>query len=163
MGQMFDRYLLPMIPLFAAGIASLSPPATGARTRLWLTGAFVLLLAFFLFSVCTTRDYLAWNRTRWEAADELMKSGGVKPSEINGGFEFIGYNFFLANPLSQVSTWPAGNDYLVTFHPMPDCSVIAKHPYTHWLPPYTGNIFVLKPVHPVTSGVEGNTSDQPEK
>jgi hypothetical protein len=166
---MYDRYLLPVIPLVAAGIASLSPPATAARTHPWLPAAAALLAAFFLFSVCGTRDYLAWNRTRWEALNDLMKSQALKPSEIDGGLEFDAYHYFLADPRSQSlpgkdSSWTETVDtYRVTFHPMPDFSILRKYPYHHWMPPYSGNIFALKANLPVASKMERTAPTLPEK
>jgi hypothetical protein len=148
-GGMFDRYLLPVIPLFAAGITSLSPPAPAAKSRLWLPGVALLLAGFFLFSICGTRDYLAWNRTRWQALDDLMKKRTAKPSEIDGGFEFDGYYFFLAHPRYQAppgkdAWWIEGDTYQITFHRIPGCIVLGEYHYTHWMPPYIGSIFVLK-------------------
>lgn len=143
----FDRYLIPVIPFLIAAlvirqsqIALKQPMSAGWATALLLAG-------FFIFSVAGTKDYLTWNRTRWTALNNLMKDDAIKPSAIDGGFEFNGY--YLYDPEYKVdpkkSDWWVNDDlYLIAFNPVPGYAVQRAYPYTHWLPPYHGNIYVLK-------------------
>jgi len=152
-----DRYLLPAVPFLMAGVL-IHLPQSAAQTRpqpramlagfapAKLTGA-LLLAGFIGYGVCGTRDYLAWNRARWVALNDLMQKDKVLPSAIDGGFEFNGY--YLYRPDYKIDPkkswwWVDDDDYLITFHPTTNYSVYRTYPYTHWMPPYTGTICVLK-------------------
>jgi hypothetical protein len=145
-GQMFDRYLIPLIP-FLAGflLLFLSPQALPLKSI--RCGLMVLIiLSFSLFSICGTRDYLAWNRSRWEALDNLMSREQVKPQSIDGGFEFNGFYLFSDGYQMRPGKspwWVYDDQYLITFNPLPGYHILHNYPYTHWLPPYQGNIYVL--------------------
>jgi hypothetical protein len=145
-----DRYLIPMVPFLVAGFAAsvpfrpqnLLPPSKFFR---FITLG--LMIAFFIFSVCGTRDYLAWNRTRWLALNDLLADGRIKPSNVDGGFEFNGY--YLYNSRYQASPqkrfwWVYDDSYSVTFTPLAGFNVIREYPYTHWMPPFKGHIYVSK-------------------
>lgn len=154
----FDRYLFPAVPFLMAGLLINLPKSSAPQTRpqtqaapagavaFNLTGA-LLLCGMILFSVCGTRDYLAWNRARWTALNDLTQQDRVSPSAIDGGFEFNGY--YLYRPDFKIdykkSFWWVDDDkYLLSFHPATNYSVYRTYPYTHWMPPYTGTIYVLK-------------------
>ncbi len=146
-----DRYLIPIIPFLAAGILSLSPPAEPAHRKAGLWQAAFLIAGFALFSICGTRDYLTWNRVRWQALEALTKNKLVPPSDIDGGFEFNGYYLYspdYAIRPGKSSWWVQGDTYQLTFQKRPGCSVFDEYHYTHWLPPYIGNILVLKEPKP---------------
>jgi hypothetical protein len=153
----FDRYLFPAVPFLMAGLlANLlrSPvqtpphPATASAVSIpaMLMGT-MLLAGFIIFSVCGTRDYLAWNRARWTALNDLTQQDRVSPSAIDGGFEFNGY--YLYRPDFKIDYkksfwWVEDDAFLINFHPTTNYSVYRTYPYTHWMPPYTGTIYVLK-------------------
>ena len=144
---LFDRYLIPILPFLAGFLTLLLPPA-GLRLksiRFAMIGATILGIS--IFSVCGTRDYLAWNRARWEALDHLMSQEQAKPESIDGGFEFNGfYLFSLHYKLTPEKSpwWVVDDRYLITFNPLPGYHILHDYPYTHWLPPYRGNIYVLQ-------------------
>jgi 4-amino-4-deoxy-L-arabinose transferase-like glycosyltransferase len=143
----FDRYLIPIIPFLAAGIVSLSPPCRPARPRSHAVLAALITAGFVLFSVCGTRDYLAWNRVRWQALNDLTDHQRVRPEDIDGGLEFNGY--YLYRPDYQTRPgrdfwWIEGDTYQITFHPLPGCSAVREYHFAHWLPPYSGSLWVLK-------------------
>ncbi|HWY32772.1 MAG TPA: glycosyltransferase family 39 protein, partial [Candidatus Acidoferrum sp.] len=147
LGALFDRYLVPIIP-FLTGFLVLFRSQDELRFKS-IRYAMILatILGFSIFSVCGTRDYLAWNRARWEALDNLMSEEQVKPQNIDGGFEFNG--FYLYNPGYQNTPgksrwWVVDDTYLITFKPILGYSILHDYHYTHWMPPYTGNIYVLQ-------------------
>jgi hypothetical protein len=145
-GVFFDRYLIPIIPLLAIAIPSALQPAGGFNLRLCSLPALILFVSALL-AVGGTRDYLAWNRLRWQATDNLMANDHIKPSEIDGGFEFNG--FYLYDPhyqkQSHKSTWWVQNDtYQISNGPVPGYQVIHEYSYVHWLPRYTGKVLVLQ-------------------
>ena len=66
--------------------------------------ALVLLAIYALFSVAATHDYLAWNRIRWNALQELIREAKIPFDRIQGGFEFYGWYRFDKN--SVMEWWP---------------------------------------------------------
>ena len=159
-----DRYLIPIIPFLAAGILSISLSAQPAAFKPGFRLPALLLAGFALFSLCGTRDYLMWNRVRWQALDELMKQK-VPPSDIDGGFEFNGYYLYRPNyPVNpEKSSWWVENDtYLLSFQKIPSLTVLHEYPYAHWMPPYHGRIYVLEKQPDVISTTT-NTSVAPQK
>jgi 4-amino-4-deoxy-L-arabinose transferase-like glycosyltransferase len=155
--DMFDRYLLPVILLYAGAMLIYlhNPPSENLLQR---AGAIVILLLFAFFSVATTRDYLSWNRARWTALRNLMAEERVSPARIDGGFEFNG--LYLYSPDSHREDpskswwWVSDDEYLITLGEVPGYSVVKKYPFTRLLPPEEKSIFVL---HREEIGGQGNT------
>ena len=105
------------------------------------------LIGLALFAIIGTRDYLTWNRVRWEALHDLVENKSVKVENIDGGFEFNGLHLYdpQYDDKPEKSWWWVKEDtYLVTFGPVPGYSVIQKYSYRQWMPPQTGSILVLK-------------------
>jgi len=149
-GGFFDRYLVPAIPFLVAGIAGVSghfPSKFPCQHKAFRLAAAVILAAFSLFAICGTRDYLAWNRVRWEALHDLMENKHVNAEDIDGGFEFNG--LYLYNPLylkdPRKSWWWVQRDtYLVGFGNVPGYKVIKEYSYPHWMPPHVQKVVVLQ-------------------
>jgi Dolichyl-phosphate-mannose-protein mannosyltransferase len=86
--QLFDRYLLPLLMLsllvilryYQDQIRPLVPPAT-----------LVPIAIFAAFAIAGTHDSFALFRARLNVVDEL-RSAGVPPTAIDGGFEYNGWN-----------------------------------------------------------------------
>ncbi|MFA7159251.1 MAG: glycosyltransferase family 39 protein [Kiritimatiellia bacterium] len=155
----FDRYLVPIIPLLAAGIVSLSLPIPRATTRVCRCAAVALLLALTFFAICGTRDYLAWNRLRWEALRDLTECKHVKVADIDGGYEFNGWHLYdpqYKGDPKKSRWWVQGDTYRIGFGSMPGYTVIKEYGYFHWMPPYTGKIVVLKERLLGTQNIRGN-------
>jgi hypothetical protein len=136
--------------LLAAGIASISsaPPggsrATKAVSRL---AALALLVASGLFAILGTRDYLAWNRVRWEALHDLIDSGSAKAEEIDGGYEFNGlylYGSSYRDDPTKIWWQFRGDKYLIAFGDVPGYRAIKEYSYNHWMPPHIGKVVVLQ-------------------
>lgn len=143
----FDRHLVPALPLLAAGLAGSSLPVSRAAASASRVAAVAFLMAAALFSICGTRDYLAWNRVRWEALRDLREGQQVKAEEIDGGFEFNGWHFY--DPQYQAEPgkswwWVQDDSYKIGFGNMPGYTVVEERRYFHWLPPQAGKIVVLK-------------------
>jgi 4-amino-4-deoxy-L-arabinose transferase-like glycosyltransferase len=145
-----DRYLVPSIPFLVAVIASgrrqliefLDADSQRARYV-----AAALIAGFAIFAVAVTRDYLSWNRVRWNALNELMSGHGVGPQDIDGGFEFNA--LYLYDPDYEYDPrkgwwWVQGDRYRVTFGEMLGYRVVKEYHYQNWLPPYVGRIVVLQ-------------------
>jgi hypothetical protein len=145
-----DRYLIPSIPLLATGIGCLLEPFLRfrlANTRILRFLAMALLVAFSFFSVGATRDYLEWNRVRWEALHDLVENNRVDPGEIDGGFEFNGW--YMYDPRYTYDPqkswwWVQGNTYQICFGTRPGYKAVREYAYQNWLPPHIGKVVVLQ-------------------
>jgi len=141
----FDRYLIAVLPLLLAGIAGisgqLSSPAT-LRSRIPGLAASVLCTAYLLFAVCGTRDYLSWNRLRWEAIDDLLADKRIQVQDIDGGFEFNG--LYMYDPSQKDFWWAQKSTYLIAFGNLPGYTTIKEYNFSHWLPPYEAKLVVLR-------------------
>lgn len=143
----WDRYYIPALPFLLVGIAAVAAASWHAQTRARVALAALLLASLCLYAVLGTRDYLAWNRVRWTALNDLLAAGNVTPADVDGGFEFNGW--YLYDPAYQEKPgkswyWVDRDSYLLSFAEMPGWVTFKVYPYSHWLPPYTGKIVVLK-------------------
>lgn len=132
----YDRYLLAALPWAFALIAAATPPHRdpAARPRQAIAWALVATIGFF--AVAGTRDYLAWNRARWQGIDYLMRDLGVAPLAIDGGYEFNG-------PRRPIAEWErAKAPYRIAMTPLPDHRELRAFPFTRVLG-RDGAIFVL--------------------
>lgn len=142
---LFDRYVLPFLPIVAA---ALIPPNGGrGRGRGAAAGAGLVLLLFGAYAVAGTHDYLAWNRTRWEALGQLAAEG-VAPERIDGGLEFNAPLFYVegssgAGAGGRSWWWVADDEYVIAMGPVPGYDIARELPYRRWLLPGEGRIAVL--------------------
>ena len=150
----WDRYFIPIIPI-AAIVTSFfftECPIINDKKNFFIS---IILIAFFmLFSTCGTRDYLTWNRTRWEVLNNLMTSKDLTAEDIDGGFEFNGLQLYSPHyrPKLGKSWWWINRDkYIVAFGPIPEYSIIQQHTYYQWMPPQNNSIFLLKKNQPCRS------------
>lgn len=148
----FDRYVVFLLPFSM----SLNLVAGGSPESIKLEGsrgvlAGALLLAYCVFSVGATHDYLAWNRRRWQALDYLTAQCGIASNRIDGGFEFNGWQGYSPDYPTPVGSdkadkswwWVADDEYMVSFGPVPGYGQVKRFPFTRWMPPGEGNILVL--------------------
>ena len=160
----WDRYYIPALPFLLAGIAAVSAASWRGRSQARLALTLLLLGSLSLYAVCGTRDYLAWNRVRWTALNDLLAGGKVTAADIDGGFEFNGWYLYDAAYKEKPGKswwWVASDSYLLAFGEMPGWSAIKEYNYAHWLPPYTGKIFVLKKESPQKTSPAGPMRGQP--
>ncbi len=133
----FDRYLLPTMPLLAAGLAAALLPASVNLPRWrWRVVSMALIAAFAAISIAGTHDYLAWNRLRWQMLGDLMQQRQLTPAEIDGGFEFNGLLNYRADyvPVEGKSNWWVdGDDWMLGFGPIPGYDIIERRSYRRWL------------------------------
>ncbi len=168
LGGFFDRYLLPLVLLlsliFCLGWDFTSFASSKGRQktdkillRKWDRGRtkkFSIYLSSFLlvvmtfFSIAATHDYLAWNRTRWLAIDELIEKENIPETLIDGGFEFNGSRFYHTNRRNREGArywwWVEERPYIVTFGALPNTEVLKKYTYQKYLPWSKGEIWVVK-------------------
>ena len=147
---LFDRYLIPVVPLVGIGLAGLMfAPRTGHPTAAgpWRLAQGVVLVGLCVFAVGATHDYLSWNRARWKAARDVMQSQRVGPDRIDGGFEFNGMFLFDAAYVEDPAKswwWVRDDTYQISFGPLDGYDTIATYPYSRWMGPGDNHIVVQR-------------------
>jgi hypothetical protein len=152
----YDRYLIPIVPCFMAGILRVSTNSPGSYLRIGsktCVSAFALIMAFSIYAIAGTRDYLTWNRVRWNALGELMNSADINPGSIDGGYEFNGLFLYEGSYITDQNSesdfgrswwWVRGNTYQVGFGAVRGYTVIKEYSYLLWLPPHIQKIVLLR-------------------
>jgi len=155
LNRFFDRYTLPLLPLLAACL--LMTDSVKASSVAWRSLAITLSLAFMVFSVAGTHDYLAWNGCRWAALTEVQRSKGIAADVIDGGFEFNGWTMYQPRWVKRSKKswwWVKGDDFLVSFSRQPGYVIWQSYPYRRWLPPGQGVVLMLEKTQPHSVWVE---------
>ena len=158
----FDRYLLPLMPIAIVGLLRLYQE--------WIAPTLpavsvVMLGVFALLAIAGTHDWFAFYRARLAANEEIQDSG-VPRTQIQGGFEYDGWtqiedagaidgaqfmNDRQGKPLAVCEDPFA--PYTPAIHPQfttifgKMCLEPSEYPpvrYRTWLPPYGGTIYVRK-------------------
>ncbi len=140
-----DRYMIPYIPLLLVP-ASIDlrkhPPAKPA-----LIAALAATLVYAAFSVSAVHDYMAWNRTRWQATRYVTNDLGVPAECLDGGFEFNGmytYSEDHGRVPGKSPWWVKDNEYVIAFDVASGYDVFRAYPVKSWLPAGIKRIYVLK-------------------
>jgi hypothetical protein len=74
------RYYLIVLPFFILLVI-----AVGRYMKISQTRFVLFLIPYLLSSFAITQDFMHWNQTKWECADELLRRGIAAP-EISAGF-----------------------------------------------------------------------------
>lgn len=141
---LFDRYLLPLIVF---SLLFFLPFNRTSFSKLGQRLATVSLFLYLLFSLVGTHHYLSWNRTRWQALEQLMNEKGIAASNIDGGFEFN--TWLKTGPYNKVdrhgkSWWRVVEDeYVIAMGQLPDFEVREQWPVKAVWPFHRDTIFVL--------------------
>ncbi len=158
----FDRYLLVAMMLVLPCLCSVSRLAPGEETAAAAPSAakppalaaalsLLLLVPFAAFAVGGTHDYMAWNRARWQALNDLTAT--VSPMDIDGGLEFNGWSSYDLKyrdhggvVLGKVPNHRMVHNrvYAVTVSPVDGYEVVKRYPFVRWLPAGEGEVLVLK-------------------
>jgi len=139
-----DRYYL--FPFLGASLC-LALAWRWHKVRFAKLLALPVLALLFFYSVAATQDMMAWNRARWDGI-EILEKQGVKFQEIDGGAEYnyardpqLFKNLILHDtwyefthrgeaPRDQWRWWTvAGEQYIISFSPVPNYEQLAKVPY----------------------------------
>jgi hypothetical protein len=146
----YDRYLEFLLPgalaLAGAGAGRLAWRGVPAAAALALYGA---------VSVGLMHDWLAWNAARW-ALGRRAVAAGVRPADIEGGFEWDGWfapdpappaadDAGLALPFTRdYFPWVTGR-YALAFSVPPGAVAVDAELYTTWLPPARRVFYLARP------------------
>jgi hypothetical protein len=153
LGRAYDRYVIFLVPLAIAIVLLVSDGSPGRAGPATMPLAVASLVLYGAFSIAGTHDYMSWNRARWQALNNLTTEQRVSADHIDGGFEFNGS--YLYDPNYQATPekswwWVAGDDFMVTFGPVPGFTELRRYPFRRWLPPPEGSILVLRRTTPGT-------------
>ena len=105
-----------------------------------------------MFGVIGTRDYMSFNRVKWDALSFLIEKEKIPVEKIDGGFEFNEWHLSHQNILVMTDDsskkgrfWPVVDDeYIVTVTEIEGYDVYKEFKYRRWLPPRKHSINVLK-------------------
>ena len=138
----FDRYLIPVTAFLAAFLAASLEWRGFNVARGRQLAAILLIAGSGVFAVAGTRDYLEWNRIRWRALEALLAKNDVKPKDVDGGFEFNGWNMY--GNSDQATNWANTVPYVIAFGEIEGFESVGSYTYNQWMPPHEGRIIVLK-------------------
>jgi 4-amino-4-deoxy-L-arabinose transferase-like glycosyltransferase len=135
----YDRYYLPLVP-FVLLVLFVICRQDEPGSRRWTVAGVLCLSLYGAFAIAGTHDFLASNRTRWRALQELTQEKQIAPEQIDGGEEFnLSYN-------SPTQDWRVGDNFVVSFSPAEGYVESERYTFHRWLPPEEGTIFVLRKV-----------------
>lgn len=86
--QMYDRYVLPLLPPLTALLGT-TPGAT-ARSRAWFAAGATLVLVGAV-GLAFTVDSASFDGARWRAAERATRAGW-RPTQVGGSFEWVDYH-----------------------------------------------------------------------
>ena len=160
----YERHVLLEIALVGLPIAAVATtPASGGlwNSRPRLLSAAAVALLYLGFGVASAHDFLAWNRSRWEAGQYLMTDQAVSPTEIDGGFEFNSYFYWRdrrsgTNPVTEISgnselasvfSGPKSEhrpQFIISFSEISGFDPVYRVSVDHWLPLSPSEVLILK-------------------
>lgn len=168
--EIYDRYLLFIVPvsiLLMIALTMIRESETSNPGRRWRRRAAasippLLILGFAAFSVAATHDYLAWNRARWRATDELMQNDHVPPEKIDGGYEFGGlflYHAGYQRRKDESYWWVADDEYIIASGSIRGYRQVRRYPYHRWLPFSGPGVVVLQRLARSAADPRGEATD----
>jgi hypothetical protein len=149
--RVFDRYLLTFLPLILGLLVALGAGRWGAPSPGCIGASALVLAAYLGFGVAATHDYLGWNHVRWTAAADLQRRLGLRPEEIDGGFEYNNLQnsrkriraVWVHRPGETGIVYGSALRARVAFQPLPDHDVVANLACPHWLPWGISRLYLL--------------------
>jgi hypothetical protein len=132
-GGMFDRYMLPLVPLGAALLAGLLMPLSTFKPNALMAGG--TLVVFGWFSVCATHDHFQWQSIRWSLIHDLERSHAHLADQLDGGFEYNAPPFYLSAPWEKLANGPdlSQMQWELAFHREPGLHTLQTRTFTSWL------------------------------
>ncbi len=145
-----DRYFEVLLP----GALFLVLQRCSPSRLAWLPGIGMVAMCG-LISVALMHDWLSWNTARWELGRQAVATKNIRPSDIEGGFEWDGWYAStdpnrpmtapglnhpsnsepgLSLPLSRRIFPQVTGRFALAFSKPEDSVVVASLPYSLWLP-----------------------------
>jgi hypothetical protein len=141
-----DRYLLPLLPF---GILLGFWALRGLRPLLPL--GWVVVVAFALFAIIGTRDFLVFQQATWDLAARA-NALGIPNTRLDAGTSWDGYHLYEYSQANRIAPrtpdgpwWPGrpwwtglfapatDSSYVVASDPLPDFAIVEEVTYSSWL------------------------------
>ncbi|MBU2574005.1 MAG: glycosyltransferase family 39 protein [Elusimicrobia bacterium] len=146
--KFFDRYLLTLLPWFILAAA-----CTARSVKFSRPAAVLVLVLMAAVGWAGVKDYLQWNRAKWELASRPRPD--IRPDKIANGFDYDAWHNYEKNmtylktmkPLKMIGEWEWQKitDYkaLVSFSPQPGFTAIDRIEYSTPLSSRKGVLYLL--------------------
>jgi hypothetical protein len=146
-----DRYLIPLVVLVVLLVSvSLDPRTIAVFSRKRIIVAVVLLGLIGSFSVLALHDFMSMKRALHEAHKYITVDLRENPCNVDGGFEFNGYNCYRRSFVPQKGLswwWVNREDYMVTLGPLDGYGTVRVFPFKRLIG-INGAVCILKPIGP---------------
>ena len=146
--NLFDRYVLFLLLPVLVFLVARERAGFSSFGRFGAGVVILFLTAETAFTVLGTRDYLEWNRKRWQATRELMEEG-VSYRSIDGGYEFNGWYGYdpaykPASDRSRSYWWVVDDEYMIASGPLPGYVRVKSYPFRRLLTGEQAEVVVLR-------------------
>ena len=152
---MDERYLIPAVPFFVAGILrafNVIDESDQSSYRIRRVTAVALMAVFSLYALIGTRDYLEWQGVRWTALQDLLTKDRARAIDIGGGGEQTAFYSYYdpydpADPMRSPWLNQAIREdkmYFITLSPKRGYCGLREYSYRRWLPPHIETMLVLR-------------------
>jgi len=134
----FDRYMIPLAFLSIIILSSQNPQPFSYKPV-----SIVILFFMGTISLTQTKNYVAWNKCRWELTQSAMKNG-IEPKLIDGGHEINGW---FGDKIDCNGQWDISQKkYVVSFMPISGYQVIKTNQFNVVLNKAPQNMFLLEKI-----------------
>ena len=134
----YDRYVLIFVPII---IALLADGKSRKKADFYFFASCTSWYRIVTYSVSlqspAPRLYLALNRTRWKALQDLMRERNIPASHIYAGLDFGGWYFYnrqFSKDRTRTWFWVEKDDYIVPFNLQNNYEIDRRYPVQRWLP-----------------------------
>jgi hypothetical protein len=144
--KFYDRYLIAILPLLICLAVMSAAGASAGRQRLSIAIVGSMVAVWMVYSVAATRDYMTWNRARWDLL-QVAISKGVRPTRIDGGLEFNALYFYdpgYRHSGEKSWWWVHDDQYLVAMGSVSGYEMVSRRGYQRWLPPQRAQVLLLR-------------------
>jgi 4-amino-4-deoxy-L-arabinose transferase-like glycosyltransferase len=132
----FDRYMIPLAFLSIIILFSQNPQPFSFKP---VTLALLIFMGFI--GLTQTKNYIAWNKCRWELFQYAMNNG-IEPKLIDGGHEFNGW---YGDKIDCNGQWDVNQKkYVVSFMPITGYLVIKTAQFKLVLNKLPQNMYLLE-------------------
>jgi 4-amino-4-deoxy-L-arabinose transferase-like glycosyltransferase len=139
----FDRYTLPLF--FVLALLSLPKEATGTKV-VYKCISVIMAACIAFFTICSTHDYLSFQRVRWQALAYLNNEMKIPASNIDGGYEYNGMELGSSVHPSYGKSWwyVINDDYEVSCGPVPTYKTIKQFNYPTYMSFGTKSVYIVQ-------------------
>lgn len=132
----FNRYLIFLIP-FVILISELMNKGI-PETKKFRFIQIVSICVMIIISLGASRDLMETGRAKWEALNYLTNAMKIPAAEIDGGFEFNGWNNYDPGYIQQKDKnwwWVIDDKYMVSTELKPGYEMLKEYEYSMLLAP----------------------------